>query len=621
MFKQNQLYILLVDLMINRPPGGVNFEHAFISCRHFNAKKKYYGIDYEDYMVGELPEEWKTQDGSWKIVPGKSTWCNPNGEFIEVDKRKLLDERMDYFNYAKSQNIKATGMDLARRDQYKFVNLFHLMVIQKDLQIMRFENGAWKPVERHSMYDLVFDILNSFENVWKILDYEPMTQIDYKIDDFVKTINNNPGKANTNIRELNERLIKCLRNDLLPVPFEKVEVVVLNPRSAADVQKYWINKAAETFTINCPRELIERYTKAFIIDKFSLRIDSDILIDNDMVIVKGVPIERKTEYLQYSSLEVLKEYVRDSDKTNVFDFSIDVPYDKLRDVWMEEADKSVAVILAKENKDKNGKRLFRKNEVIQYCQEMMPEIPIDNAVISILDMEYYKKRALKGLVGYLLEECKGKELEAINNNEASDNEKIEAIRKLKEALILELVKTYRNDLLNSKAYSRTRQRINRFNMGKFKQYKYYPEQFAYIALKWNLVKVSDGNVVIEGLEKDLDGERIKTVFAGHAKLISAIPGAGLGTVDAQLHGAVAVGLYRGERRFLRPYHAVARIGALCFVGAQHGGFGFAELRAIVNCLEFLSGFRFQNHGGVCGVQYRDACEKSKKCCHSVISSV
>lgn len=512
MFKQNQLYILLVDLMINRPPGGVNFEHAFISCRHFNAKKKYYGIDYEDYMVGELPEEWKTQDGSWKIVPGKSTWCNPNGEFIEVDKRKLLDERMDYFNYAKSQNIKATGMDLARRDQYKFVNLFHLMVIQKDLQIMRFENGAWKPVERHSMYDLVFDILNSFENVWKILDYEPMTQIDYKIDDFVKTINNNPGKANTNIRELNERLTKCLRNDLLPVPFEKVEVVVLNPRSAADVQKYWINKAAETFTINCPRELIERYTKAFIIDKFSLRIDSDILIDNDMVIVKGVPIERKTEYLQYSSLEVLKEYVRDSDKTNVFDFSIDVPYDKLRDVWMEEADKSVAVILAKENKDKNGKRLFRKNEVIQYCQEMMPEIPIDNAVISILDMEYYKKRALKGLVGYLLEECKGKELEAINNNEASDNEKIEAIRKLKESLILELVKTYRNDLLNSKAYSRTRQRINRFNMGKFKQYKYYPEQFAYIALKWNLVKVSDGNVVIEGLEKDIEEIDVWTVI-------------------------------------------------------------------------------------------------------------
>ena len=504
MFKQNQLYILLVDLMINRPPGGVNFEHAFICCRHFNAKKKYYGIDYEDYMVGDLPEEWKLSDGSWKIVPGKSTWCNPNGEFIEVDKRKLLDERMDYFNYAKSQNIKATGMDLARRDQYKFVNLFHLMVIQKDLQIMRFENDTWKPVEKHSMYDLVFDILNSFENVWKILDYDPLTPIDYKIDDFVKTINNNPGKANTNIKELNERLTKCLRIDLLPVPFEKVEVVTLNPRSAADVQKYWIGKSSETFTINCPKELIERYVKAFVIDKFTLKIYSEIVVGTDIVIVKGVPIERKAEYLQYNSFEVLNEYVKSSDNTNVFDFSIDVPYDKLRDVWMEEAEKSVTTILSKDNKDKNGKRLFRKNEIIQYCQEMKPDIPIDNAVISLLDMEYYKKRVLKGLVGYLLEECKGNELEAINNNEDSDSDKMEAIKKLKDSLILELVKTYRNDLLNSTAYSRTRQRIGRFTMNKFKKYEYFPEQFAYIALKWNLVRVSDGKVVIEGLERDVE---------------------------------------------------------------------------------------------------------------------
>lgn len=504
MFKQNQLYILLVDLMINRPPGGVNFEHAFICCRHFNAKKKYYGIDYEDYMIGDLLEEWKLEDGSWKIVPGKSTWCNPNGEFIEVDKRKLLDERMDYFNYAKSQNIKATGMDLARRDQYKFVNLFHLMVIQKDLQIMRFENDTWKPVEKHSMQDLVFDILNSFENVWKMLDYEPMAMIDYKIDDFVKTINNNPGKANTNIRELNERLTKCLRMDLQPVPFEKVEVVTLNPRSAADVQRYWINKASETFTINCPKELIERYTKTFVINKFGLKIDSEIIVGNDIVIVRGVPIERKTEYLQYNSFEVLKEYVNDSDNTNVFDFSIDIPYDNLRDVWMEDAEKSIVTILSKDNKDKNGKRLFRKNEIIQYCQEMKPEIPIDNAVISLLDMEYYKKRVLKGLVGYLLEECKGKELEAINNNEASDNDKIEAIKRLKNALILELVKNNRNKLLNSRAYSRTRQRIGRFEKNKFKKYEYSPEQFAYVALKWNLVKVSDGKVVIEGLGRDAE---------------------------------------------------------------------------------------------------------------------
>ena len=498
---QNQLYILFVALMINRPPGSVGFEHAFIVCRHFNAKKKYYGIDYDDSMIAELNDntcshiEFSTNDNSnalkndaleiktWKIKPGKTTYCNPNGEFIEVDKRKLLDERVDYFTYAKSQNIKATGMDLARRDQYKFVNLFHLIVIQRDLRIMEFKDNQWVRIKEQKMLDLVLDIINSFDDIWKTLEKDINSKIEFSIDDFVKTINNNPGKANTNIKELNSRYKACGRIDLMPKDFDKVEIISLNPISASEVQSYWINKTitnknySNDDIIQLTRQYLKDITKEVIMNISIVNSKIKFLVFNRDVINI---INRL-----YGSDAIIEDINGD------YNIIIDIPYDYIEKQWKIRANDSIKSINDKANKDKNGKRIFRKDEIIEYCKETNPSVSIQNAILKLLDKEYYKKRLLKGLTGYLLEELKGNELMAINATEDSDADKIEAIKKLKDSLTLELVKKYRNTIINSKLYSRTNQRINRFNMKKYKKYEFDVEHIIYEVLHYKINIVND----------------------------------------------------------------------------------------------------------------------------------
>ena len=487
---QNQLYILLVDLMINRPPGSVGFEHAFIVCRHFNAKKKYYGIDYDDSMIDELPSEWFLDENEWKIQPGKSTYCNPNGEFIDVNKRKLLDERVDYFTYAKSQNIKATGMDLARRDQYKFVNLFHLIVIQRDLRIMMFKDNKWIRIKEQKMKDLVQDIIKSFDNIWFNLEKDINCKIEFNIDDFVKTINNNPGKANTNIKELNERYQSCGRLDLKPKDFEKVEVISLNSISATNIQRHWIDKNKDSYVLN-NNDIIE-FSSKYINELTHIKISfNNIIINNNKLNLYDINENDSNLLVRVLSARVINSYIKYENQLYALELNINQDYCK--EQWLKRANDSIKSISLKENKEKNGKRIFRKTEAIEYCRETMTEIPIQNALLSLLDKEYYKKRLLKGLTGYLLEEMKGKELAEINANEDTDDDKTEAIKKLKDKLTLELIKEYRNEIINSRLYSRINQRINKFNMKKYKHIKFNIEHIIYEALHYN-IKIEKDNV-------------------------------------------------------------------------------------------------------------------------------
>ena len=258
MIAHNSLFINLVDTMINRPPGAVNFEHAFIICRHFNAKKKYYGIDYDQSMSDVEPDGFPNE---WKIVPGKTTWPNKNGEFFEVDEHKLIDERVDYFSYTKQLNIKATGIDLARRDQFKFINFMHLNMIKNDLKLIHFENNSWHDVENISLYNLMLNSLNEFELSFKQLvrqvrsrtndnDHEDSpSPFKFKFEDFSKNIKYNPDKKNKTFEEMNTFLNSIgteYAKSFIPESYKIVETIVLNISSSCDLVKFICNVSANT---------------------------------------------------------------------------------------------------------------------------------------------------------------------------------------------------------------------------------------------------------------------------------------------------------------------------------------------------------------------------------------
>lgn len=347
----NSIFIKFVDLMINRPPGGVNFEHAFIICRHFNAKKKYYGISYDESMNADLPKNFPNH----LIKPGVSIFPNAKGEFFEVDKNKLLKERYDYLSFAKSQNIKVTGIDLARRDQYKFVNLAHLIVMQRDLRMIEFDGKHWRRVEKQDLSSLVKSILNEYDQMFNKLRKDPNIHIEYNVDDFVKIINNNPGKRNVNILGLRRRLSILKAQEFIPKDFEKVEILSLNIAKAKEICSFWKNK-------------------------------------ND------------------SNLEDFENLIKDICT----------------------------------NRDKNSERIFTRPEVESFMSQKFGKVN-SNLIISFLDSEYYKKRLLKGLVNYLIEEVAFDDLKRINNLSISDSEKQNEVSRLKSRVLDSLVKEYQNE--------------------------------------------------------------------------------------------------------------------------------------------------------------------------------
>lgn len=175
MMAHNDFLNALAVNTINRTPIGLGFEGAFIICRYFYRKKKYYGKKYDPSMIAEIPE-------GEKWTPKRSCQPLPNGDYMYLDDKVLLasgniashgkqsDEQIavNYLDYIKDQGIKCTGVNLARRDQYKFINYYHMVVIQKDMRLIKQEDGQWTLVKGKSMIEIVDDIIERYRQLAQI---------------------------------------------------------------------------------------------------------------------------------------------------------------------------------------------------------------------------------------------------------------------------------------------------------------------------------------------------------------------------------------------------------------------------------------------------------------------
>lgn len=201
----NNLIGDFIEKTIYRKPISVGFEGAFIVARYFNVKKKYYGVVWNDKMLGAMPKECYENDiliddyiDYWK--PGKTTYPLPNGDYIKINIDDLIHSNKDKLKMIKSQNIKCTGVDLARRDQYKFINANHIKIIQNDLHFLKYDgNNKWSDISKTNMLDIVINLLlefkSQFNEICKIVDdmkHNKKPTYDYKkfynLRDFAKDV-------------------------------------------------------------------------------------------------------------------------------------------------------------------------------------------------------------------------------------------------------------------------------------------------------------------------------------------------------------------------------------------------------------------------------------------------
>lgn len=211
--------------IIDRNPIGLGFEGSFVVCRYLNRKKKYYGVkaaDDDGNVFGPdllvLDENHKKikdpraydSDGQlksnygefWK--PKEKCLPMPDGTFVQIDNNKLIHERVNYLDYINSMGVKVTGVDLTRRDQYKFINYCHLQILRMDLRICGFdpETREWHGISlRTGIADVIDGVIENFRKTYKqfvkIANFETgdLPSEDFMIEDFSKNGKNN-GKKN-----------------------------------------------------------------------------------------------------------------------------------------------------------------------------------------------------------------------------------------------------------------------------------------------------------------------------------------------------------------------------------------------------------------------------------------
>jgi hypothetical protein len=237
LMSHNNIFSSFVKRSVNRAPVGVGFEGAFIICRYLNRKKKYYGRKWEPGMKTTLPEaayinNILKDDYSAQWTP-KTILPRPNGDYLYLDIEQLLFKAVNQLDYVNKHAIKCTGVDLARRDQFKFINFSHMRIIQQDMRIMKYDgNNSWAQFNiDEPMKKVIDDVVKSFRDTinayTKISNLTSAEKPEYPftILDFAKTGAYREGKLNA-VTSIVARLKKEGKPKYIPSMGERMFYVI-----------------------------------------------------------------------------------------------------------------------------------------------------------------------------------------------------------------------------------------------------------------------------------------------------------------------------------------------------------------------------------------------------------
>lgn len=300
MLAHNELLGGFIKYSIGRRPYELGFEGAFIVCRYLNRKKKYYGIKWGDdaelRLTARLPDDRAYIPNTNTLiddympywVPKKTVIPQPNGDYIFIDADKLLHQGVNYLDYVKGQDVKCTGVDLARRDQYKFINFFHIVVLQKDLRVMKYlGSGDWETFAKDEPMKAIIDnVIETFHQI--ILRYQSMANLetdqlpvyDFNILDFAKNSAYRYGKQNT-VSQVVKRLTKEGKTQYIPGIGERMLFVTIldeeTRRNRAEGKAKQTNTGERSYVV---QEILDQLHNEFPESQFNEQKQSNPNISN-----------------------------------------------------------------------------------------------------------------------------------------------------------------------------------------------------------------------------------------------------------------------------------------------------------------------------------------------------
>lgn len=279
----NKLIATFVRDSINRRPSSLSFEGSLVVCRYLNRKKKYYGIKWSEdgehipavrlcpdaYINDILIPDYKPY---W--VPKKSVLPQPNGEYLYLDTDELLHHGANYLDYVHDYNVKCTGVDLARRDQYKYINYFHMMIVQKDLRLMKYDgDNNWSTFNiNEPMQSIVESVIATFRGIIdcytdiSLFKSSKLPEIEFKAIDFAKTAAYRQGKVNA-VTTIVKRLMSENKDKYIPAIGERMSYIVL------------INAETKNDRLNGKASDGKVANKSYVIDEIIDDIKNDISED------------------------------------------------------------------------------------------------------------------------------------------------------------------------------------------------------------------------------------------------------------------------------------------------------------------------------------------------------
>lgn len=196
MFEYNELIAYLCKNIINRNPINVGFEGAFIVARYFNVKKKYYGYKWEPNMNIKLYQ---------------------NKYYFDINIKDIINSDIDLIDYINSKGVKITGIDLARRDQYRYINLFHISILHEDLSIDNDSDELLINIIIEMIKDFRFELF--LTNNYSLLLFVKNIKLKYLSSRYIKAKNLDSEKDKQNDEDKKDLFIKNIayhiRNKLI----------------------------------------------------------------------------------------------------------------------------------------------------------------------------------------------------------------------------------------------------------------------------------------------------------------------------------------------------------------------------------------------------------------------
>ena len=346
MKKHNEFFQSFMAFSVFRPPIGLGFEAAKIVARYFNTKKRYYGIEWGPWMTSRLADEayengiLKTHYNPW-WKPGKTTLPREDGAYLHVDPVKLLDEGLDFVAYMHHQNLSVTGMQLTRRDSYRFANYLNLLVYREDLMVsMYIGNNEWETCLKDSLEEVIHSVINMFKeqiNYIETLVRDALNDKDreyalpnpfFRLKDYSRQAQYKPDKKNDVMKAIQERYKEMGRKPI--EVFERVNYVAMNTPEAIDAQRLGkadigkesdlartIDELMDEYHEKLPKDTYETFkcSKSISYDDFiELYIISNLCFRHYMKALCLTLSAFAAEYMKKDVIQDARENVMDKDE-------------------------------------------------------------------------------------------------------------------------------------------------------------------------------------------------------------------------------------------------------------------------------------------------------------------